>query len=208
MQKIALGVRRFQKEIFPQKRHLYRRLASGQSPHSLFLTCGDSRVDPELLTGSDPGEIFVERNPGNMVPHYGVTASGGVSASIEFALMVLNVRHVIVCGHSDCGAIKGLLYPERIASLPALGSWLTLGAKARELLDRDFATASDERRAVELTRLNVLQQLQHLETHPAVVERLSRGDLDIYGWIYEIPTGEVMAYNPASRQFEPWPGDS
>jgi carbonic anhydrase len=205
MDEIRAGVKRFYLEVFPERRHLYERVATSQQPRALFLTCGDSRIDPELLTGSGPGEIFVERNPGNMVPVYNEDAQVGVSASIEYAVSVLQVPHIIVCGHSNCGAMKAVLHPESLATLPAVRHWLHLASPALDILDRAHTRGTDEERLGCLTRLNVIEQMKHLETHPAVVERLRQGRLTIDGWMYEIHTGRVEAYNSNSGKFEPFP---
>src|SRR5215472_11604212 len=129
-QRLIAGVRRFQREVYPQRKAEYQQLArEGQKPHTLFITCADSRIDPELITQSGPGEIFVSRNIGNLVPAYG-DALGGVSAIIEYAVAALQVSHVVVCGHSDCGAMVGLLHPEKVAQLPIVKSWLRHGEAA------------------------------------------------------------------------------
>src|SRR3954471_20330217 len=124
METILSGVRNFRTIVFPQKKEIYERLAEKQVPLALFLTCGDSRIDPSLLTGTEPGEIFVERTPGNIVPVYDDEVSVGVSASIEYAVAVLGVKNIIVCGHSACGAMKALLDPEKLTCLPATARWL------------------------------------------------------------------------------------
>jgi len=203
--RIREGVRRFRTVIFPEKQELYESLAEKQKPYALFLTCGDSRVEPSLLTGTDPGQIFVERTPGNIVPVYDETVSVGVSASIEYAVAVLGVQDLIVCGHSACGAMKGLLHPEILDKLPATGRWLKYAQPALELLERDHRGMDDADRLEILTQLNVVEQMGHLHTHPAVEERFKTGTLGIHGWLYEIHTGSVDAYNPASGKFEPWP---
>jgi len=203
--RIREGVRRFRTVIFPEKQELYESLAEKQKPYALFLTCGDSRVEPSLLTGTDPGQIFVERTPGNIVPVYDETVSVGVSASIEYAVAVLGVQDLIVCGQSACGAMKGLLHPEILDKLPATGRWLKYAQPALELLERDHRGMDDADRLEILTQLNVVEQMGHLHTHPAVEERFKTGTLGIHGWLYEIHTGSVDAYNPASGKFEPWP---
>jgi len=202
MDEIRAGVRRFQKEIFPRRRHLYEGVATTQSPRALFLTCGDSRIDPELLTGSGPGEIFVERNPGNIVPIYDECSRVGVSASIEYAVAVLQVPHIIVCGHSNCGAMKALLHPETLATHSAVRQWLSFAEPALDILDRDHRDATDDARLALLTKLNVVQQMKHLESHPAVVERLLQRRLTIDGWVYEIHTGKVESFNLTTGRFE------
>ena len=194
------GVRRFRTELFPNRETMYQRLAEKQQPFALFLTCGDSRIDPCLLTGTEPGQIFVERTPGNIVPVYDDAAAVGVSASIEYAIALLGVDDVIVCGHSACGAMKGLLDPEHLEDLPATARWLNYGKAAVQKLGPERAGGLDR-----LTKLNVIEQMRNLETHPAVQRRLREGRLGIHGWFYEIHTGVVEAYDPATAWFQPWP---
>lgn len=205
MNQIREGVRRFRTVIFPEMRELYESLAEKQKPHTLFLTCGDSRIEPSLLTGTEPGQIFVERTPGNIVPTYDDAASVGVSASIEYAVAVLGVTNVIVCGHSSCGAMKALLHPNGLEALPATTRWLQYAQPAVERLNREQSLLNDSERLAALTKLNVLEQMAHLHTHPAVQERLKRGRLSLYGWFYEIHTGTVEAFDPVKQTFKPWP---
>ena len=192
---LRAGVRRFREEVFPQNRATYEALAEKQQPFALFLTCGDSRIDPSLLTGTEPGQIFVERTPGNIVPIYSDAEAVGVSASIEYAIAVLGVSEVIICGHSACGAMKSLLDPGHLGEIPATARWLEYARPALERLgaSRDVA---------ELTRLNVVEQMRHLQTHPAVRQRKG---LAIHGWYYEIHTGTIEAYDPATNRFAIWP---
>jgi len=203
MNLIRDGVLRFRTEIFPQRRELYARLAEKQKPLALFLTCGDSRIDPCLLTGTDPGDIFVERTPGNIVPIYSENTSVGVSASIEYSVAVLGVEEVIVCGHSACGAMKGLLHPEHLAAIPATARWLHYAQPALDALARE--SDDEAHRLKRLAQLNVIEQIKHLHTHPAVEERFKTGRLGIHGWYYEIHTGIVEAFDPATGSFASWP---
>jgi carbonic anhydrase len=192
--------------VFREKRELYESLAEKQKPYALFITCGDSRIEPSLLTGTEPGQIFVERTPGNIVPIYEDAASVGVSASIEYAVAVLGVADVIVCGHSACGAMKGLLHPEMLEKIPATARWLKYARPAVQLLEQSCRAVDESDRLKRLAQLNVLEQMAHLHTHPTVEERFKRGSLGIHGWYYEIHTGTVEAVNPATREFELWPG--
>ena len=198
------GVHRFRNEVFPAKRELYERLAEKQIPHALFLTCGDSRIDPSALTSTDPGEIFVERTPGNIVPFYSDNVAVGVSASIEYAVVVLGVNDIVVCGHSACGAMKALLHPEELNFIPATARWLSYAEPAMHLLKERFPDLHGEERLKRLSELNVIEQMAHLHTHPAVESRVREGRLGLHGWYYEIHTGIVEAYNPQSGQFEEW----
>ena len=205
MERIRAGVRRFRTEIFPAKRALYERLAITQRPDALFLTCGDSRIDPCVLTGTEPGEIFVERTPGNIVPVHDAAERVGVSASIEYAMAVLSVRDVIICGHSACGAMKALLHAELLKDIPATARWLTFASPAVARLDAYPPEPDEEGRLKRLTQLNVVEQMAHLHTHPAIATRVRAGSLGIHGWYYEIHTGRVDAYNSSTGDFEPWP---
>jgi carbonic anhydrase len=190
--RILHGVSRFHREVFPEHRELFERLALGQRPHALFITCSDSRIDPCLLTQMKPGDLFICRVIGNVVPPY-PEAVGGVSATIEYAVGVLGVEDVIVCGHTDCGVMKGVLNPAAVADLPAVSAWLEHVHPARE------AAGSDDLLAV--TEANVVRQLENLRTHPAVAHRLELGDLAVHGWVYHIAEGAVTSYDPAASRF-------
>lgn len=197
------GVRAFKRDGFRRNRLLFRKLAKRQSPRVLFITCADSRVVPSLITQTRPGDLFVDRNPGNIVPVYSRDAVG-VSASIEYAIDVLDVEHVVVCGHSDCGAVKGILHPEKLATVPAVKRWLTYGNRSRKMLGR-AARVTEREKLARLTELNVLVQLEHLETHPSVARRLRQGNLSLHGWIYRIHDGEILQFEPRTGEFHPWP---
>lgn len=184
---------------------MYEKVAHSQSPHLLFIGCADSRIDPELMTGSEPGQMFVARNPGAMVPVYDATVAAGMHASIEYALTVLEVRFIIVCGHSDCGAINGILYPEKLKDVPAVVRWLRYGQAALERLRTEEPFADDAARLKRLTELNVLEQMEHLKTHPSVARLLDAGELTINGWVYELHTGKIERYEAAAGKFVAWP---
>lgn len=197
------GLWRFQQEAYPKKEAAYRRLArEGQKPHALFITCADSRIDPELITQSGPGDIFVSRNIGNLVPAYGEDL-GGVSAIIEYAVAGLRVSHVVVCGHTDCGAMIGLLHPEKVTNLPIVKSWLHHGEEALRIV-RQRDTAANERCVLEeLIEENVILQMQHLRSHACVAERLAQGTLALSGWVFDIGQGIVRMYNEEQGIFVP-----
>jgi carbonic anhydrase len=129
----------------------------------------------------------------------------GVSASIEYAVDVLKVEHIVVCGHSDCGAVKGMLHPEKLASVPAVRRWLTYGNRSRRLLKRRAAGFSERRRLELLTGLNVVVQLEHLKTHPSVARGLAQGRLTLHGRVYRIHDGEIRQFDPARGRFHSWP---
>ena len=199
------GVLKFKRDGFRRNKTLFRKLAKSQSPRVLFITCADSRVVPALITQSRPGDLFVERNPGNIAPIYS-RAAVGVSASIEYAVDVLNVEHVVVCGHSDCGAVNGILHPGKLAAVPAVRRWLTYGNRSRLMLPRGRAGALPEHRQLELlTQLNVIVQVEHLRTHPCVARRLRQRKLALHGWVYRIHDGEILQLDPRTGAFRPWP---
>ena len=200
MQKLIQGLRRFQDEVFPAKRELFERLAKGQQPSTLFITCADSRVVPDLFTQAEPGELFVIRNAGNIVPPY-VRPSGGVTATIEFAVVALGVRHIVVCGHTDCGAMKGLLHPERLSTMPTVASWLQQAEATRRIVLDNCSNVGESQTVEALIRENVLVQLRNLQTHPAVASALAAGSLKLYGWVYDIRTGNVDGYDAAEQAF-------
>lgn len=202
-ERLISGVRQFQRDVYPQRKADYQRLVQeGQKPHALFITCADSRIDPELITQAGPGEIFVSRNIGNLVPAYG-DALGGVSAIIEYAVAALQVSHVVVCGHTECGAMVGLLHPEKVREVPIVKSWLRHGDAALSVV-RHRATARDEPSTLdELIEENVVLQMQHLRTHPSVAGRLATDVLALSGWVYDIGHGIVRVYNEEQRKFLP-----
>jgi carbonic anhydrase len=189
------GVSRFQKHVYPQHQDLFEKLALGQRPEALFITCADSRIDPCLLTQTKPGELFICRVIGNIVPPY-PDAVGGVSATIEYAVGVLRVPAVIVCGHTDCGVMKGALNPEPLEQFPSVTAWLRYAKVAQ----RESEPSADL--LLTLTEANVAAQLRNLRSHPAVAARLEQGDLSLHGWVYHIGSGAVTAYSEETGQFE------
>jgi len=200
MQKLIQGIHQFQGKSFLPLQGLFQQLAKGQNPETLFITCSDSRIDPSLLTQSKPGDLFILRNAGNIVPPHGA-ANGGEAATIEFAVAALGVKDIIVCGHSHCGAMQGLLQPEQVASLPAVSSWLSHAEMTRRIMIDNYSHLEGERLLTATVEENVLVQLENLRTLPAVGSRLVRGDLHLHGWVYKIETGEVFAYDVENAQF-------
>lgn len=203
MKKLVKGLHQFRSETFLSQKDLFERLMSGQTPDALFITCSDSRISPNLITHTEPGELFILRNAGNIVPPYG-TSAGGEEATIEFAVLGLNVKDIIVCGHSDCGAIKGLLYPSELEKLPAMARWLRFADATKRIVEDVYdGTLSAADKLNIATQENVLVQLESLRTHPAVAVRLAKGELNLHGWTYKMQTGEVFSYNPDEGQFLP-----
>ncbi|MCO6440043.1 MAG: carbonic anhydrase [Nitrococcus mobilis] len=190
IKKVDEGIRRFQETVFPARRKLFEKLAGGQSPQILWITCSDSRVDPALITQTEPGELFVLRNAGNIVPPY-ATPHRGSAATIEFAVQVLGVQHVIVCGHSDCGAIKGCLNPAMVETLPAVREWLRYTDSLRERVVARFGRADGPEPLERAIQQNALDQLEHLKTHASIAEALAANKLQLHAWYYQIATGDV-----------------
>jgi carbonic anhydrase len=201
MSKLFRGIRKFQNKVFPARRSHYEKLAMGQSPSTLFITCSDSRIDPELLTQSEPGELFVLRNAGNLVPPYSDTI-GGEAATIEYAVAVLKVQQIVVCGHSHCGAVTGLMRPDTLENLPAVRQWLEHCSKVRqEILEKVDERQPDCDLLMAAIKCNALVQLGHLRTYPAVADAIERGALSLHAWYYRFETGEVLVHDENTDKF-------
>lgn len=183
MQQVLARYHRYRNEVHPEHKKLFETLATGQHPEILFITCSDSRVVPDLIMQSDPGDLFVCRNAGNIVPAYG-EMTGGVSATVEYAVAVLGVSAIVVCGHSDCGAMKALLNPKSVQELPTVQMWLRHAELPFRVVRDHYPDADDATLLDALIEENVLAQIEHLETHPYVASRLRRGELTLYGWVY------------------------
>jgi carbonic anhydrase len=201
---LKAGLRRFRTEVYPENEATYLKAVSEpQTPLALFVACADSRIDPEKITQSSPGDLFVLRNIGNMVPAYGEML-GGVSAVVEYAVSALKVQHIVVCGHTDCGAMAALVHPEAMAGMPAVKNWMNNAAAAlsvaKSLAEADEKPSVLKRR---LTEENVLLQLQHLRTHPSVAGAMAREELTMSGWVYDIGKGEVRISEDGGRVFRP-----
>jgi carbonic anhydrase len=200
MEKLVRGIHRFQDNYFSSQQELFARLAHGQTPEALFITCSDSRISPTLLTQTQPGDLFILRNAGNIVPPHRAS-SGGEAATIEYAVAALGVKDIIVCGHSHCGAMKALLDPAEVEDLPAVAHWLSHAETTRRIIKENYSGLDDAARLGAAVEENVLVQLENLRTHPTVAARLAKGDLHLHGWVYKIATGEVFDYDPVSGQF-------
>jgi len=198
--RILKGLSRFQKSVFPKQRDLFQKLALGQRPDALFITCADSRIDPCLLTQTKPGQLFICRVIGNIIPPY-PDAIGGVSATIEYAVGVLGVPDVIVCGHTDCGVMKGVLNPEALEPLPSVSAWLNYAQPARRAVAHLKQVQTDEEHLLAVAERNVVQQLGNLRTHPTIAERLDQGDLNLHGWVYDLGEGVVTHYDSNQDAF-------
>jgi len=202
VQKLEAGIHHFQANYFASNRGLFEQLAEeGQRPETLFITCSDSRVVPNLITTAAPGELFIIRNVGNIVPIEDLAVPGGVSAAIEYAVEVLEVDNVIVCGHTNCGAIDAILRPERVSHLPFVSRWLAASARIPHLIEERYGYLEGEARMTAAVQENVLLQLENLRSFERIARRLDSGKLKISGWVFRIATGEVFDYEPVSEQF-------
>lgn len=203
MRKLITGLHHFQSQVFADQKELFQRLAKGQNPDALFITCSDSRINPNLLTQTEPGDLFILRNAGNIVPCHGA-ANGGEGATIEFAVQALGVKDIIICGHSFCGAMKGLLAPESLTKLPAVAAFLKHADATRRIMEDVYTNVKDADERLNITiQENVLVQLENLKTHPAVAAKLWAGELNLHGWVYKFDTGEVFSYDMQQGQFVP-----
>jgi carbonic anhydrase len=200
VQKLVKGIHSFQSGYFASHRQLFEQLSTaGQRPETVFITCSDSRLVPNLITSAPPGELFVIRNAGNIVPHPDLP--GGTAASIEFAVEVLEVENLIVCGHTQCGAVDAILSPERAEHLPYVRRWLSQAASVKRVIDERYPDLERDARLVAATEENVLTQLENLREYPFVARRLESGTLHLSGWVFKLSTGEVFDFDPAVGEF-------
>jgi carbonic anhydrase len=201
MKEVIKGYQKFQQDVFPARRELFRKLASSQTPHTLFISCSDSRLVPELVTQCEPGELFVIRNAGNIVPSCG-PEPGGVSATVEYAVAVLGVSDVIICGHSDCGAMTAVATCKCLDHLPAVSNWLRYADPAK-LVNESLAHESVSDSVDSMVRENVIAQLANIRTHPSVSLAITQGKLKLHGWVYDIGSGGILELDESSRKFSP-----
>jgi carbonic anhydrase len=203
MKKLIEGLQDFRETYVSANPELFEELSQGQNPRVLFITCSDSRISPSMLTNTDLGDLFVIRNAGNIVPPFGA-ANGGEGAAIEYAIHALGIEQIVVCGHSHCGAMKGLLKLQKLEEdMPLVYEWLKHTEATRRLLKENYSHLEGEDLIEMAVAENVLTQLENLRTYPVIHSRMHQGKLNLYGWIYQIETADVLAYNPISDEFEP-----
>ncbi|MGM0556523.1 MAG: carbonic anhydrase [Myxococcota bacterium] len=201
MKKLLRGVKKFKTDEFSDQAELYQHLAEkGQDPDTFFVTCSDSRVSPTKMTSADPGDIFVLRNPGNIIPPYGA-GDDSTESTVEYAVEALQVKDVIICGHSHCGAMTGLMKPEKLEALPRTKRWLRHAERTRQVIEHHCSQMDEHDQVSAAIQQNVLAQLDNLRTHPSVAKRLSDGDLRLHAWVFHIATGEVYNYDPELGEF-------
>jgi carbonic anhydrase len=193
----------FEKFVFPNSGELFAKLSSqGQAPKALMISCADSRIVPEQILQAQPGELFVCRNAGNIVPPF-ATMNGGVSSTVEYAVAALGVRDIIICGHSDCGAMKALSDPSLLEGMPNVAAWLRHGAAAAHIVSSCCPDLSGPERVRTLSLENVIAQLAHLRTHPAVAAAIAQGEMALHGWFVDINAGQVLGLDGETGGFEP-----
>ncbi|AVD89930.1 MULTISPECIES: carbonic anhydrase [unclassified Pseudomonas] len=201
MKDIIDGFLKFQRNAFPQRVKLFKDLATQQNPRALFISCSDSRLVPELVTQREPGDLFVIRNAGNIVPSYG-PEPGGVSASVEYAVAALKVADIVICGHSDCGAMTAIATCKCLDHMPAVAGWLRYADSARVVNEaRHHEDQHGKVRA--MVRENVIAQLANIQTHPSVRLALEEGRVTLHGWIYDIESGLIDAFDGSTGKFVP-----
>lgn len=199
MKDIIDGFLKFQRSAFPERAELFKQLATRQNPRTLFISCSDSRLVPELVTQQEPGDLFVIRNAGNIVPCYG-PEPGGVTASVEYAVTALRVTDIVICGHSDCGAMTAIAGCHCMDSMPAVGHWLRYADSAR-VVNEAREHRSLHAKTQSMVRENVIAQLANIQTHPSVRLALEEGRITLHGWVYDIETGGIAAFDGNARQF-------
>ena len=203
MQKLIEGIRQFQSSYVPSHKALMKELSKGQHPRVLFIGCSDSRVSPEIITQSEIGDLFIIRNAGNIIPPFEAT-NGGEGATIEYAIDALDIKQVIICGHSQCGAMKGLLQLGELEDkMPLVYEWLHHAEATRKLVTDNYGHLEKKEMLNALVAENVLTQIDNLRTYPVIRSKLYAGDLSIHGWIYKIETGEVLSYDVETHAFTP-----
>lgn len=191
----------FEKSIFPAKGELFSKLVSnGQSPKALIISCSDSRVVPEQIMQAEPGDLFVCRNAGNIVPPYS-TMNGGVTSTVEFGVLALGVSDIIVCGHSDCGAMKALSDPTGLEAMPNVAAWLRHGAAAEHIVSTCHGDLDSNERVRAISLENIIAQINHLRTHPSVAAAIARGEMTLHGWFVDIHAGQVLGLDGETGEF-------
>ncbi|MBZ8180857.1 carbonic anhydrase [Oscillatoria salina] len=201
MKKLIKGLREFQTSYFSTHQELFEQLSHGQKPRVLFVTCSDSRVDPNLITNAQVGEIFVIRNAGNMIPPYGAT-NGGEGAAVEYAVQALGIQDIIVCGHSHCGAMKGLLKMDQLKEeMPLVYDWLKQAEATRRLVKENYSTLEGEALLEITIAENVLTQIENLRTYPMIHSKIRQGNLSLHAWVYSIEAGRVFAYDAVRHEY-------
>lgn len=202
MQRLIEGHRKFRADVFPRRKNEFHLLAESQAPEWLFITCSDSRIVPDLILGTGPGDLFISRSIGNVVP-VSMNDVDGVTATIEYAVDVLKVPHVILCGHSDCGALKAALDRPALEKLPKASRWLQHVESAFSHRQPLNEADGEHAELCSLIRGNVVAQLINLKAQPSVARAMREGRLEVHGWYYDILSGRIERFDEEARRFVP-----
>jgi carbonic anhydrase len=202
VERVIEGHKRFLSEIFPLRKKQFHLLSESQAPEFLFITCADSRVVPDLILGTGPGDLFIIRNAGNVVP-VSAPEGDGVTATIEYAVEVLKVKHAILCGHSDCGALKAAVNTNSLETLPKAKKWLRHVEAAFHHRQPVNHAEGEGAELAALIRGNVVAQLENMKAQPSVAQAVKNGSLTIHGWYYDILSGRIERYDEKLRRFVP-----
>jgi carbonic anhydrase len=210
MEKLIRGIRKFECDVYRAREEMFNKLVRGQHPQALFIGCSDSRMVPDLICQTDPGDLFVIRNAGNLVPPYasGMGLGCGEAATIEYAIRGLKVKDVIVCGHTRCGAMQAAMQPDLLKEMPRVRKWLASAEASAEIVKTQYCDLPEDARWQVMAQENVLVQLENLRTHPAVLVALANNELRLHAWVYQIETGKVFTYDHEAGQFVPLVRDS
>ncbi|HVK18971.1 MAG TPA: carbonic anhydrase [Fimbriiglobus sp.] len=203
MEKLIRGIHKFQSDVFRAREDMFHSLVGGQNPQALFIGCSDSRMVPDLICQTDPGDLFVIRNAGNLVPPYTPGAVSGEAATIEYAIRGLGVKDVIVCGHTKCGAMQAAMNPDSLKDMPRVRQWLSNADASNEIVVTQYSHLPDDARWQVMAQENVLVQLENLRTHPSVLVGLAHGDIRLHAWMYKLETGQVFRYDAETGQYVP-----
>jgi len=202
LHKLHHGLHQFRTEIHEQNEEFFGTLAKGQNPDVLFITCSDSRVVPSLLTQTDPGQLFIIRNAGNIVPVHSDNVSGE-EATIEYALEALKIKNIVVCGHTKCGAMTGVLKPEILSAMPNVEKWLAGASKSREVVEKHYPDLDHDGKHSVIVQENVLMQLENVRSLTCVARKIMKREIELHGWVYDIESGDVFIYDPIEEEFLP-----
>jgi len=204
MEKLFKGIAKFRHVDFESHKELFKELGRKQQPHTLFIGCSDSRVVPELITRTRPGELFMVRNIANIVPPFKKTDDyAGTTSAIEYAVQVLNVEAIVICGHSNCGGCAAMHQsPEDLQHIPHVARWLQGSSEVRERVEKQVVEGTPEEKEWLTEQINILVQMRNLLTYPYINERYKAGKIDILGWYYIIETGEIFNFNDSTETFE------
>lgn len=201
MKKLIKGLHKFQTEVFPIQKDFFQELTKGQAPEILFVTCSDSRINPHLVTSADPGDLFIIRNAGNIIPAF--PAQGGEIATIEFAVCELKVEHIIICGHSHCGAIEAAFNLDVLMNQPHVRTWIGNNiVPTLDFVHQNYQELDQMTEANILLQEHVLKQIENIKTHSVVMQEITDRSVTLHAWIYAFEKGDIFSFNQQEGQFE------